>query len=69
VEFLATRWSRVRDAGRVHSFDPAIESGRIIRFSFLIFSTALMLMTARSRRFAEYWPPFAILFAAFTLQP
>ena len=36
---------------------------------FLLFSTALMIMTARWRRIAEYWPPFAVLFAAFTLQP
>jgi hypothetical protein len=35
---------------------------------FLIFSTALMLASFRSRRFVEYWPPFAVLFAAFTLQ-
>jgi hypothetical protein len=35
---------------------------------FLIFSTALMVMSFRSRRFVEYWPPFAVLFAAFTLQ-
>lgn len=35
---------------------------------FLIFSTLLMIMSFRSRRFVEYWPPFAILFAAFTLQ-
>lgn len=35
----------------------------------LIFSTALMLMTMRWKRFAEYWPPFAVLFAAFSLQP
>jgi hypothetical protein len=36
---------------------------------FLLFSTALMIMTARWKRIAEYWPPFAILFAAFSLQP
>ncbi|HXM35979.1 MAG TPA: hypothetical protein VN920_12375, partial [Pyrinomonadaceae bacterium] len=36
---------------------------------FLIFATALMLMTARWRRIAEYWPPFAVIFAAFALQP
>ena len=36
---------------------------------FLLFSTALMLMTARWRRIAEYWPPFAVMFGAFTLQP
>lgn len=34
----------------------------------LILSTALMLMTARWKRFAEYFPPFAILFAAFTVE-
>jgi len=37
-------------------------------FFFLIFSTVLMLMTMRWKRFAEYFPPFAILFAAFTLR-
>jgi hypothetical protein len=35
---------------------------------FLILATVLMLMTARWKRFAEYFPPFAILFAAFTLE-
>ena len=28
-----------------------------------------MLMTAAWKRFVEYWPPFAVLFAAFSLQP
>lgn len=36
---------------------------------FLLLSTLLMVMNARWRRIAEYWPPFAILFAAFALQP
>lgn len=36
---------------------------------FLAFSTLLMLGSFRSRRFVEYWPPFAVLFAAFALQP
>ena len=36
---------------------------------FLLFSTALMIMTARWKRMAEYWPPFAILFSAFSIQP
>jgi hypothetical protein len=36
---------------------------------FLLFSTALMLMNARWKRIAEYWPPFAILFAGFSLKP
>jgi hypothetical protein len=35
---------------------------------FLVFSTILLIVNARWRRFAEYWPPFAVLFAAFTLQ-
>ena len=35
---------------------------------FLIFSTVLLLMIARWKRFAEYFPPFAILFAAFALE-
>jgi hypothetical protein len=36
---------------------------------FLVFSTLLMLASFRYRRFVEYWPPFAVLFAAFSLQP
>ena len=36
---------------------------------FLLFSTALMIMTARWKRIAEYWPPFAVMFAAFSVQP
>lgn len=36
---------------------------------FMLFSTALMLASFRSRRWVEYWPPFAILFAAFSLKP
>ena len=35
---------------------------------FLIFATILLIANARWRRFAEYWPPFAVLFAAFSLQ-
>ena len=35
---------------------------------FLILSTVLLLMIARWKRYAEYFPPFAILFAAFTLE-
>jgi len=34
---------------------------------FLLFSSFLLLITLRSRRFTEYWPPFAVLFAAFAL--
>jgi hypothetical protein len=36
---------------------------------FLIFSTVLLIMNARWKRIAEYWPPFAVLFAAFALEP
>jgi hypothetical protein len=35
---------------------------------FMILSTALLLMILRWKRFAEYFPPFAIMFAAFTLE-
>lgn len=35
---------------------------------FLILTTVLLVMTARWKRFMEYFPPFAILFAAFTLE-
>src|SRR5438046_3807266 len=34
----------------------------------MIFATVLLLMTARWKRFTEYFPPFAILFAAFALE-
>ncbi len=34
---------------------------------FLLLSVALLLMAVKSRRFIEYWPPFAVLFAAFTI--
>ncbi|HST20714.1 MAG TPA: hypothetical protein VLR90_06335 [Blastocatellia bacterium] len=36
---------------------------------FLIISAMLLLMAFKSRRFIEYWPPFAVLFAAFTISP
>ena len=34
---------------------------------FLIVSFLLLLMAFKSRRFIEYWPPFAVLFAAYTI--
>jgi hypothetical protein len=34
---------------------------------FLIASTVLLLMSIRWRRFMEYFPPFAVLFGAFTI--
>lgn len=43
-------------------------SGRLRRPVFLLLvSTSLLLATARSRRFAEYWPPTALLFAALAI--
>jgi hypothetical protein len=35
----------------------------------LLFSTFLLVLTMKSRRFVEYWPPFAVLYAAFALRP
>jgi hypothetical protein len=35
----------------------------------LLFSTFLMLVNMKWRRFAEYWPPFAVVFAAFAIDP
>ncbi len=34
----------------------------------LIVSTLLLIATTHSKRFTEYWPPMAVLFAAFTMQ-
>ena len=51
------------------AFDPGDRKRAHHSLFFLIFSTLLLLMNARWRRIAEYWPPFAIMFAAFSLQP
>lgn len=51
------------------AFDPADRKRAHHPLFFLIFATALMIMTARWRRIAEYWPPFAVIFSAFALQP
>lgn len=46
------------------------ERQRSARALFLmLLSTVLMLASFRSRRWVEYWPPFAVLFAAFSLKP
>ncbi len=50
------------------SFDPSDRKHNHTLF-FLLFATALMIMTARWKRIAEYWPPFAVLFSAFALDP
>jgi hypothetical protein len=36
---------------------------------FLLVSTMFLLMALKARRFIEYWPPFAVTFAAFTISP
>ncbi|MEK6282689.1 MAG: hypothetical protein AABN95_20200 [Acidobacteriota bacterium] len=51
------------------AFDPSDRKRAHHSLFFLIFSTALMLMTVRWKRIAEYWPPFAVMFSAFALQP
>ncbi len=51
------------------TFDPADRKRAAHPLFFLVFSTALMIMTVRWRRIAEYWPPFAVMFSAFALQP
>jgi hypothetical protein len=50
------------------AFDPSDRKRAQRPMYFLILSTLLLLMTARWKRFAEYFPPFAILFVAFTLE-
>ncbi|HEX6717561.1 MAG TPA: hypothetical protein VF088_10635 [Pyrinomonadaceae bacterium] len=51
------------------AFEPSERRRGHHQIFFLLFSTALMIMTARWKRIAEYWPPFAILFAGFSLKP
>lgn len=54
--------------GRALSFAKA-DKARLQRpLLFFMFSSFLLLITIRSVRFMEYWPPFAVLFAAFTMQ-
>lgn len=51
------------------AFDPSDRKRAHHPLFFLIFATVLMIMTARWKRIAEYWPPFAVMFSAFALQP
>jgi hypothetical protein len=51
------------------AFDPSDRKRAHHSLFFLVFATVLMIMTARWKRIAEYWPPFAVLFSAFALQP
>jgi len=51
------------------AFDPSDRKRAHHSLFFLILATALMLMNARWKRIAEYWPPFAVMFSAFALRP
>ena len=50
------------------AFEPTERRRAHYPLFFLLFSTALMIMTARWKRISEYWPVFAVMFAAFSLQ-
>jgi hypothetical protein len=51
------------------AYDPS-DRRRAARPLFLLFfSTVLMIACFAQRRWVEYWPPFAVLFAAFSLRP
>lgn len=49
------------------SFDPTDRKRAHHSLFFLVFATLLMILTARWKRMVEYWPPFAVMFAAFAL--
>lgn len=51
------------------AFDPSDRKRAHQSLLLLLLSTSLMVMVVIWKRFAEYWPPFAVLFAAFSLQP
>ena len=51
------------------AFKDSGDRGRQRALLLLLFSTFLMLVIMRWRRFAEYFPPFAVLFAAFAVEP
>lgn len=51
------------------SFKDSASKGRQRAFLLMLFATLLMLANMRWRRFAEYFPPFAVLFAAFATEP
>jgi hypothetical protein len=51
------------------ALDPAERKQGSHPLFFALFATALMVMNAKWRRIAEYWPPFAVMFAAFSLKP
>ena len=50
------------------ALDPSERKNSQYPLLFAVLATALMIMMAKWRRIAEYWPPFAVMFAAFSLQ-
>jgi hypothetical protein len=51
------------------AFKDSADKDRQRAFLLMLFSTFLMLVNMRWRRFSEYFPPFAVLFAAFAVEP
>jgi hypothetical protein len=51
------------------AFKDSASAERRRTFLLLLLSTFLMVVNMRWRRFAEYFPPFAVLFAAFAVEP
>ncbi|HEY0174640.1 MAG TPA: hypothetical protein VGB98_26725 [Pyrinomonadaceae bacterium] len=51
------------------AFKDSGDRGRQRALLLLLFSTFLMIVNMRWRRFSEYFPPFAVLFAAFAVEP
>src|SRR2546423_15547929 len=51
------------------AFNDSAKKGQQRAFFLLLFSTLLLIVNMRWRRFAEYFPPLAVLFAAFALEP
>ena len=51
------------------AFRDSSAKGQRRAFFFLLFATFLMIVNSRWRRFSEYFPPFAVLFAAFAVEP
>lgn len=50
------------------AFDLRRHAADIKPLFFLLIAVALLIMAVKSRRFIEYFPPFAVLFAAFTIR-
>lgn len=51
------------------AFDSRRLRGNEKTLFFLAISTVFLVAAFKSRRFVEYWPPFAVIFAAFTITP